>query len=102
MAKDRLSLQNKLVELLGSPNVWFQPPSSLILKYPCIIYKLDDVDETYADDKTYVRSKQYLITIIDKSPDSLIYEKILDLPYSSFNTSYVVDNLNHYICSLFW
>lgn len=102
MAKDRLSLQNKLVELLGSPNVWFQPPSSLILKYPCIIYKLDDVDETYADDRAYVRSKQYLITIIDKNADSLIYEKILDLPYSSFNTSYVVDNLNHYICSLFW
>lgn len=102
MAKDRLSLQNKLVELLGSPNVWFQPPSSIILKYPCIIYKLDDVDETYADDQTYVRSKQYLITIIDKNADSLIYEKILDLPYSSFNTSYVVDNLNHYICSLFW
>ena len=34
----RLNLQDKLEEVLGSKQVYFQPPESLKLKYPCIVY----------------------------------------------------------------
>ena len=38
----RLDLQKLLVELLGSDNVYFQPPPSVQMNYPAIVYKLDD------------------------------------------------------------
>lgn len=102
MAKDRLSLQSDLITLLGSTNVYFQPPSSLKLKYPCIIYKLDDVDGVTANDKKYLKSYRYLVTVVDADPDTSIYKKVLDLPLSAFETHFVSDNLNHYVCSLYY
>lgn len=100
MAKDRLSLHSELVTLLGSNNVYFQPPASITLKYPCIIYKLDDVEGVHANGRRYLGTKRYLITVVDKNPDTLIPDKLLDLPYCAFEDHFVVDNLNHYICSL--
>ena len=102
MAKDRLSLNATLLSTLGSTNVYFQPPPSLVLNYPCIIYKLDGVDKFNANDKRYLGSKRYLLTVVDKNPDSNIYDKILNLPYSNFETSFCKDSLNHYVCSLYW
>ena len=94
---DRLDLHEKLVEILGSRNVYFQPPSSLRLTYPCIVYKLQDIDEKFANDKLYIRKKRYIITIIDTNPDSLIPDKIAQLPRTTFDRYYPADNLNHYV-----
>ena len=102
MAKDRLSLHNLLTTVLGSSNVYFQPPSSITLKYPCIVYKLDDVKGVHANDKRYLGTKRYLITVVDKNPDTLIPDKILAMTYSEFEDHFVVDNLNHYVCSLYY
>lgn len=100
MAKDRISLHNLLVSILGTSNVYFQPPSTIKLNYPCIIYKLDDISVQHADDKKYLSNKVYSITVVDRNPDGNIYDKILELPYSKFLNHFVVDNLNHYICTL--
>jgi len=94
---DRLDLHEKLVEILGSRNVYFQPPSSLRLTYPCIVYKLQDIDEKFANDKLYIRKKRYIITIIDTNPDSLMPDKIAQLPLTTFDRYYPADNLNHYV-----
>ena len=34
----RIKLQAKLEELLGSRNVYYQPPETLKIEYPAIIY----------------------------------------------------------------
>lgn len=102
MAKDRIVLHNQLMAILGSSKVYFQPPATLKMDYPCIVYKLDDVDDSHANDKRYLTMKRYLVTAIDKDPDTLIPDKVLALPYCSFETAFVVDNLNHYICSLYY
>ena len=102
MAKDRLSLHNILVSILGTSNVYFQPPATIKLKYPCIIYKLDDIEDVRANDKRYLNHKRYLITVVDRNPDSSIPDKILDLPYCAFENYFVIDNLNHYNCSLYY
>lgn len=102
MAKDQPSLQTKLETILGSQNVYFQPPPKVALKYPCIIYTLDDIDSVHAGNKRYLGHKRYLLTIIDKDPNTPIPDKILDLEYCAFESYFVVDNLNHYICSLYW
>lgn len=100
MAKDRLSLHNQLCTILGSTNVYFQPPATIKMNYPCIIYKLDDVEGVHANGRRYLGTKRYLVTVVDKDPDTIIPDKILNLPYCSFEDHFVADNLNHYICSL--
>lgn len=40
----RLNLQTFLEEILESRNVYFQPPESVKMKYPAIVYALDDIE----------------------------------------------------------
>ncbi len=63
----RLELQ-QLLETFA-PNVYFQPPTNVQLKYPCIIYKRDFANSEFADDIVYNHTLRYAITIIDQNPD---------------------------------
>ena len=47
----RLQLHHSLKRFV--PNVYFQPPTNVQMKYPCIIYKRDFADSKFADDNTY-------------------------------------------------
>lgn len=98
----RLNLQTLLEGLLGSRNVYFQPPASVIMQYPCIVYNRAAVDTKYANDKKYLQKKRYSVTVIDKNPDSLIPDKVSGLPLCSFDRHFKTDNLNHDIYSLYY
>lgn len=98
----RLELQALLVNLLGSTNVYFQPPPSIQMKYPAIVYKRDGRDTIYANDQPYGHKKRYLVTVIDPNPDSLIPDKIAQLPLCRFDRFYTADNLNHDVYRLFF
>lgn len=99
---NRLLLHQVLVDILGSRNVYFQPPESIKLNYPCMIYNLSDIWSNKASDSSYVTRKKYTIIIIDKNPDSQIGDKLLKLPYCSFDRSYASDGLNHFVYSLYF
>lgn len=96
----RLQLQQLLETFV--PNVYFQPPTNIKIKYPCIIYKRDFALSKYADDTTYDRVVRYAITIIDQNPDSEIPKKVAEMPMSSFNRFYTVDNLNHDVYHVYY
>jgi hypothetical protein len=98
----RLELQALLVNLLGSSNVYFQPPPTLQMEYPCIIYRRDFVEIDYADDNPYTQKKRYLVTVIDRNPDSEIPDKIASLQYAAYDRFYIADNLNHDVFKLFF
>lgn len=98
---DRLILQAKFEEILGSRNVYFQPPASVKLKYPAIVYSRKNVNSTYANNGTYRNVPLYDVTLIDKNPDSQFIEKILALPYCSYDRSYTADNLNHDVFNIY-
>lgn len=102
MAKTRIELQTILEEILGSRNVYFQPPESLKLKYPAIIYHLNDIETIAADNRAYIKNKRYMVTLIDKDPDNDLTEKILDLPMCSFDRRYAADNLTHDVFTLYF
>ena len=91
----RLELQTLLEEILGSRNVYFQPPGSVKMKYPAIVYGLEDIKNTFANDRVYLSKRKYLITVIDEDPDSEIVEKVSQLPTCRFNRHFESDNLNH-------
>ena len=98
----RPSLQDLLVSLLGSPNVYFQPPPTIQMEYPCIVYKRDFIQIEYADDNPYMSKKRYLVTVIDRNPDSEIPDKIASLQYAVYDRFYTADNLNHDVFKLFF
>ena len=100
MSKSRLELHNVLKGFCD--NVYFQPPETIKLKYPCIIYGRDDLNVKHANDNVYMHMKKYTITVIDPDPDTEIPDMMIELPYGSFDRSYTADNLNHYILNLFY
>lgn len=96
----RLDLQKLLEEI--TTNVYFQPPTNIQLEYPCIIYKRDFADTKFADNSPYAFKQRYMVTIIDKNPDSEIPKKVALLPLSVFNRFYTADNLNHDVYSVYF
>ena len=98
----RLDLHSTLVSLLGSPNVYFQPPATIQMKYPCIVYERVTDQSKFADNKLYLSKRQYTVTVIDPNPDTDISDRIKGLPLCKLNTVYTVDNLNHYPHTLYY
>ena len=94
--KTRISLHNKLKTILGSDHVYFQPPESIKMQYPCIVYNRSSGDILYADNGPYSFTPSYEITVIDKDPDSpLPYKIATGFEMIRFNRHFTVDNLNH-------
>jgi hypothetical protein len=91
----RIELHKLLVAVLGSSNVYYQPPSTIIMSYPAIVYSRDDMSSKYANNNVYDVITAYEIIVIDKNPDSIIPGKVARLPTCKFNVNYIKDNLNH-------
>lgn len=98
----RMDLQAKLEEILGSRNVYYEPPESLKIKYPCIIYKRDAKNTRYADDQIYKSVNGYQVTVIDKASDSEILDRMETLPMCRWNRHFASDNLNHDVFTLYF
>ena len=98
----RPELQTIFEQLLGSRNVYFQPPSSVQLSYPCIIYVRNDIRTEFADNTPYGHATRYLVTVIDRDPDSDIPARLKMLPKCIFDRFFTADNLNHDVFNLFF
>lgn len=98
----RLKLHTKLVDILGTKNVYYQPPENLKMDYPCIKYSIDNIESKYGNNKKYSMYNLYSIIVIDKKPDNEAIKKILELPYSYFDRHYVSNNLNHDVILLYF
>lgn len=94
----RLELHEELCNLLGSRNVYFQPPESIKMQYPCIRYSISGMPKLNANDKVYLKTcNTYAITVIDTDPDSDISIRILThFPMARFDRAYTSNNLNHH------
>ena len=102
MPRPRTELQTLLENTLGSRNVYFQPPESFKLKYPCIIYSLNDLGKIFADNIGYMDQTSYSLTVVDRNPDSDIPKRISDLPMCRFNRFYTADSLNHFTFTIYF
>lgn len=98
----RLDLQELLEEILGAPNVYFQPPASVQLTYPCFVYQRDTLDTKFADNAPYNLKQRYQVTYIDRDPDSEVPSKLAALPMCAFDRFFVADNLNHDVYRLYF
>lgn len=98
----RLDLHTVLTTVLGSDHVYFQPPESIQMEYPCIVYSRQNLNTLFADNVPYTTEKQYAVTVIDPDPDSLIPDKVAKLPKCRFSRHFTADNLNHELYNLFF
>lgn len=96
----RLKLSDLLHELIGNDNVYFQPPPSLKMHFPCIVYERVRINTSFADNVPYKLDKVYQITYIDSDPDSEIPMKLANLPQCVFERQFISDNLYHNVFRL--
>lgn len=98
----RIKFHNKLKEVLGNNNVYYNPPTSTSIKYPCIIYSLKDIRSNYSNNKIYLFDHLYQVLLIGIKPHDDTKDKILEkIPYSIFDRSYIQDNLYHYAYTIY-
>lgn len=94
--RNRLALHEKLCTLLGSRNVYFDPPSNIHMNYPCIVYHRDPVSNRRADNIRYINWYPYSVQIISKDPDFPLFDTFLsNFEYGSEGQPFVKDNLHH-------
>lgn len=98
----RLKLQELLVNILGTNNVYFQPPPTIQMSYPCIVYNRSNIKADYAQNVPYKLDKRYTMTYIDPNPDSLIPDKLAWLPKCRFDRAFTAENLNHSVFSIYF
>src|SRR4051812_16096363 len=96
----RLKLQTLLESL--TEYVYFQPPANIQMQYPCIRYVRDNSKLEHAGNKLYMHTKRYQVTVIDRDPDSELPDKVIELPLCSLDRYFAVENLNHYVYTLFF
>ena len=101
MTGQRVKLHQILLSQ-GTSNVYFQAPENIKMKYPCILYQLDNEWTQHANGKIYADMNRYLITVITPDPDSPLPKKIGSLQYCRFSRHFRADNLNHYVYNLYY
>lgn len=94
-------MQTKLEELLESRNVYYQPPESIKMEYDAIRYSKKDIRGMFANNALYSKMDCYEIIVIARKPDHPVIEKLLRLPYCSFDRHYVSNNLNHDVLTIY-
>lgn len=92
----RTELQQVLTSVISSKNVYYQPPETVKMLYPCVVYNLAYVDIMNADDAPYTKHYKYQVTYITRDPDDPNIESITTIPGCKFDRYYSVDNLHHY------
>lgn len=103
--EQRELLDSKFREIPGIRKVYFQPPSSEKIEYPCIIYTLKDISTTYSDNTRYLSIPVYDVIMIDYNPESEIQRYMLDLGdgcHVGFDRFYTSDNLNHWVYQIYF
>lgn len=88
-------LREILKSILGSDNVYYQPPPTIKMKYPCIVFKRENDMTLNADNMSYLSFYRYSIQYIRRGTDTDIPEEILKLKHCSYDRCFTFDGLNH-------
>lgn len=99
----RLELQNKLQTLDGVNKIYYQPPTNVMLQYPCIIYNDQPGKAIKASGTLYNYTDCYELMYIGKKPNKQIIQELLSIfKYINFDRTYVYDGLYHYVFTIYY
>lgn len=102
MARSRLDFHNLLESVLGSKNLYFQPPLNMKMQYPCIRYTYSKDETAQADNNNYIRHREYQVVYISRSLDLDMVDKLLELPMSSVARTWTADGLHHIALDIYY
>ena len=88
-------------ELLESRNVYYDPPTSIKMRYDAIVFSRDRIENIHANNMPYKHTSRYEVTTITTDPDAPIIYKISRLPTCTHNRHFVSDNLHHNVFTLY-
>lgn len=101
--RPREELHSKLVSILGSNQVYFEPPTNVLMKYPAIVYELDGEHTRRADNKRYISFNTYTVTHIYKSLRNSLKEEILEaFVFIDYDRRLVADGLYQDVFTIYW
>lgn len=99
----RLNLHEEFCKLLQSKFVYFDPPETVKMGYPCIRYVKGSPDILRANNRLYKGTEQYTVTVIDKDPDSTIADTLLKhFQMCRIDRRYKADGLNHTVLTIYY
>lgn len=99
----RQKLHLKLVQTPGIKRVYFQPPASISMEYPCIRYVREAPDTRNANNLLYRYTDRYTLTVITRNPDSDAPRYLVEhFQMCSIDRAYTADNLYHTVLTLFY
>lgn len=101
-ASRREQLHSVLVGILGSSNVYYQPPANVKMEFPAIVYRMNSIRRLTANDNVYNLCRSYEVIVVSKTPDSAAVNAILELQNATYTRHYVSDNLYHDVITLFY
>lgn len=99
---NRLDLQTLFENILGSRNVYFDPPESVKMQYDAIRYSRSSINNVHANNSVYMQKNQYEVIAIYRDPDSSLPGLISRLPLCRHDRHYVSDNLHHDVFTLYY
>lgn len=100
---DRLDLHKELLTLFTPNKVYHEPPESVKLTYPCIVYFRDYIKSVKADDRSYVNNNRYQLTVIDRNADNPIIRTLMNhFVAISYDRHFVSDGLHHDVLTLYY
>ncbi len=103
VSQKRAELGDMLKEILGSSNVYFEPPESVKLDYPCIVYERSAGDTIFANNKPYRFKVRYTVTAISRKADNPVIGKLaMSLPSIQYDRHFVSDNLHHDVFEVYY
>lgn len=98
---NRLDLQAKLEVILGSRNVYFDPPESVKMQYDAIRYSRSRIENTFANNSVYKQDDCYEVIAIYRDADSDLPGKLSMLPMCRHDRHYVINDLHHDVFTLY-
>lgn len=96
--KDLLHLLKKAV---AHNRVYFQPPENLRMDYPAVIFHLSRNKTTHASDGRFKDNQEYTVILITEDPQPDALDAILNIPYSTLETTYVSNGMNHFVFTIY-
>ena len=97
----RLELHNELLKFFK--NVYYQPPSNIVMKYPCIVLNKVPGFKNFSNNSRYIKVQAYSLTLIEFDPDSVKANEIEEyFEYCEIDQYYIRDGLNHTTLTLYY
>lgn len=103
MGKPRIELHRLLQDISDEGiRVYYQPPSTIRMQYPCIVYERSKIEGTHANNQVYKTDIQYTVTVIYTDPDDFLPVAVSKIPTARHSGHFVTDNLYHDVFTIYF